>query len=165
MLTEWRSTQCWLSEEGLNVNRVQKVNEEVSFYWVTLYLPSHQWLPSSRQLCMTSMNQAPTSTECMMMLSNVVLTEYQKVIKSTWGTRVYFTIWPTQLYFVYLCLADLASIIIEMVYMYNAFLNLMIMIWRRYVWMCDANSAAEQYIQQGSQGAERTSSITRGDLL
>ena len=68
--------------EGLSVKRVQKVIEEVSFYRVTLYLPSHQWLSSSRKHCMTSMNRAPTYTECMTMPSNVVDAEYQKVIKS-----------------------------------------------------------------------------------
>ena len=31
--------------------------------------------------------------------------------------------------------------------------------------MYDASSVAEQYIQQGSQGAVKTSSITRGDLF
>ena len=31
--------------------------------------------------------------------------------------------------------------------------------------MCDANSVVEQYIQQGSQGAVKTSSFTRGDLF
>ena len=68
--------------EGLSIYRVKKVNEEVSFHRVTLYLPSHQWLPSSKKWCMISMNQVPTPTECMTMLSNVVDAEYQKFIKS-----------------------------------------------------------------------------------
>jgi len=52
----------------------------------------------------------------MTMPCNVVVVVYQKVIMSVWRTRVYFTIWPTQLYFVYLSPADLASIIIGLVY-------------------------------------------------
>ena len=87
--TECSKTQFKLSDWECNVNRVielsiyrvKKVIEEVSFYRVTLYLPSHQWLPSSKQFCMISMNRVPTPTECMTMPSNVVDAEYQKVIK------------------------------------------------------------------------------------
>ena len=58
--------------KGLSVDRVNKVIKEVSFYRVTLYLPSLQWLPSSKEHCVASMDHASTPTKCMTMLSNVV---------------------------------------------------------------------------------------------
>ena len=99
----YRASQC-LSRNQLvwwkfSVNRAleevlftkcSKVNTTSSIYQVTLHLPSHQWLPSSELCHVISMDRAFTSTEWMMMLSNVVDIEYQKVTESVYWTWVIF---------------------------------------------------------------------------
>ena len=67
-----------------------KVNIASSIYRVTLYLSSLQWSPSLKLRCVISMDRASTSTKCMMMPSNGVDTEYQKVTKSAYRTQVIF---------------------------------------------------------------------------
>ena len=98
----------WVMEEVM-FTKCSKVNTTSSIYQVTLYLSSHQWSPSSKLHHVISMDQAFTSTECMMMSNNVVDAEYQKVTESACRTQIIFywanlvmfcslVFWPT-LYF------------------------------------------------------------------
>ena len=79
----------WVMEEVM-FTKYRGVNKASSIYRVTLYLPSHQWSLSLKVHCVISMDQAFTSTKCMMMLSNVVDIEYQKVTESIQWTQVIY---------------------------------------------------------------------------
>ena len=94
---------------------MKKVINGFSFYRVTQYSSSHQWLLSSNLLRMISMDRASTLTECMMMQCIVVDTECQKVTKSACGTQVFYNLVDSVM-FVHLCLADFGSVNIGMVY-------------------------------------------------
>ena len=79
-------SQCKPSDGRVIFTECSKVNIVFSIYRVTLYLSSLQWPPSLKLHCVISMDQASTSTECIMMLSNVVDIEYQKFTNSSYKT-------------------------------------------------------------------------------
>ena len=68
--------------EGCNVYRVKQGKLSIQYLPSDTHLMSHQWLLSLELLHVVSMDRAFTSTECMMMPSNAVDTEYQNVTES-----------------------------------------------------------------------------------
>ena len=85
----WKFSVNWALERVV-FTEWSKVNSASSIYRVTLHLPSYQWSPILELLQVISMDRAFTSIECMMMPSNVVDVEYQKVTESVHWTRVIY---------------------------------------------------------------------------
>ena len=73
------STEYYQVLEGCSVYQVKQGKLSILYLPSDTHLPSHQWLLSSELLRVASIDQAFTSTKCMMMLSNVVDAEYQNV--------------------------------------------------------------------------------------
>ena len=106
-LVWWKFSVNWVLEEVV-FTEWSKVNSTSNIYRVTIHLSSHQWSLSLELHHVISMDRAFTSTKCMMIPSNVVDVEYQKVTESAYWTQVIFLLGRLCIFLFTCVLADLA---------------------------------------------------------